>query len=518
MLFNSYEFIYIFFPLFIGGIWLLSFLKRPRLILGWLILTSLVFYGVWDGKFLLLLLLSITVNWLIGLLIQKERNKLETGMSQSLRLLLIIGIVFNLGLLGYFKYANFLIDSINNFGTSLERIDDLILPLGISFFTFEQISYLVGIATNKGKGESFPNFLLFVTFFPHLIAGPILTADELISQFRFFNYRLNTRNLAIGFTVFAIGLFKKAVIADSVARYSSPVFEAAYQGESISMLLAWQAAIGYTLQLYFDFSGYSDMAIGLSKMVNIELPMNFFSPYKSISIGDFWRRWHISLSRFLRDYLYIPLGGSRQGEKRQYFNLIVTMSLGGLWHGANWTFAIWGILHGLFLCIDHAWRQLQKRRGWTLQTWPHLLAAKALTFLAIVVTWVIFRGRTLAESGMIIKGMLGLNGVILPDQFFRKLGFLTNFGLSFGSIDKHYSLLGAYFMIGLLVIVMWLPNVYEFLVNESVCLDVYKHLHESKPAWWTWKPTLPYAILTLLFFAFGLNYCSNLSEFLYFQF
>jgi alginate O-acetyltransferase complex protein AlgI len=321
MLFNSYDFIFVFLPISLVGFWLLSTLKNDFLLVSWLSIISLIFYFVWSPKFLLLLLLVVAANWVLGSFLSQQKstnlqNDLGCEVSGRVNLILILGIGLNLILLGYFKYSNFLIDIVNSIGIRQGSIDNLILPLGISFYTFEQISYLVRIVNGKGQPYSWSRFLLFVGFFPHLIAGPILNADELINQFRRMNYRLDWRNLAIGFTVFAIGLFKKAVIADSVAIYATPIFNAADAGTSISFLLAWQAAIAYTLQLYFDFSGYSDMAIGLAKMFNIKLPMNFFSPYQAVSISDFWRRWHISLGRFLRDYLYIPLGGSRQGELR----------------------------------------------------------------------------------------------------------------------------------------------------------------------------------------------------------
>jgi len=507
-------------PVALGGFFLISYLGIPSLVTTWLILISAVFYAYWDSLFFLLLLFSIATNWLISKAIVKLRSELSDGQSMTpmIRGVLCLGIVFNLSLIGYFKYANFFIGIINSLGASLGEISGLILPLGISFYTFEQISYLIGVATGRGKHYSINQFIIFVTFFPHLIAGPILSAEELIPQFRSLNYRFNVRNLALGLTLFAVGLFKKTVLADFVAGYATPIFIAADKGELISFLSAWQGAIAYTLQLYFDFSGYSDMAIGLAKLFNIKLPINFFSPYKAISIGDFWRRWHITLSRFLRDYLYIPLGGSRQGELRRYINLMLTMLLGGLWHGANWTFVLWGSLHGMYLCIDHGWQRLLKLRGWQVPSnWLTQLAARALTFLAIVVSWVLFRADTLAGAKRILSGMAGLTGIILPEKLATKLHALSHFGITFGT-DYFRGFQSAAMILGLLAGVLLLPNIYELMRYEKLALDVYRHLEKVSSSWWIWRPTTFWAIFAGILFSFGVGFCSDRSEFLYFHF
>ncbi|MDF5714784.1 MAG: MBOAT family protein [Rhizonema sp. NSF051] len=469
----------------------------------------------------MLLLLSIAVNWLIGEVLVRLRAKQPDAqsMTSAIRAVLFLGIAFNLGLIGYFKYINFFIDTVNSLGATLGKINGLVLPLGISFYTFEQISYLVGVVIGKGQSYGLPRFLLFVTFFPHLIAGPILSAGELIPQFRSLNYRFNARSLALGFTVFTIGLFKKTVLADSVAGYATPIFEAADHGQVISFFLSWQAAIAYTLQIYFDFSGYSDMAIGLARLFNIKLPINFFSPYKAISISDFWRRWHISLSRFLRNYLYIPLGGSRQGQIRCYLNLLITMLLGGLWHGANWTFLLWGGLHGIYLCIDRGWQQFLKHRNWKAPS-DRLsrILAQALTFLAVVISWVLFRSETLEGAKRILHGMTGLDGLILPEGYAKRWQMLTRFGVEFDTIDNFGSIQGVAFILSLLIAVFLLPNVYEFMKGEPVALDVYQHLDNKASPWWGWKPKLLYAVLTGILFCMGVGFCSSRSEFLYFQF
>jgi D-alanyl-lipoteichoic acid acyltransferase DltB (MBOAT superfamily) len=520
MLFNSYEFIFIFIPITLIGFWYLSRWQKPSLVLGWLIFSSLIFYLLWKPRFILILLFSVGVNWAIGNNLTRQWKNISDSIKPplSVKLLLISGISFNLGLLGYFKYSNFFIDTINQLGFNLPNIENLVLPLGISFYTFEQISYLVGVASGRSPSYSLPRYLLFVTFFPHLIAGPILTADELVPQFRLLNYRLDFRNLAIGFTVFSVGLFKKAVIADSIAGYATPVFNAADGGEGISFFLAWQAAIAYTLQLYFDFSGYSDMAIGLAKMVNIKLPINFFSPYQAISIGDFWRRWHITLSRFLRDYLYIPLGGSRRGEARRYINLCLTMLLGGLWHGASWGFVLWGGLHGVYLCIDHGWRQLLQRRGLKLEAWYHYWAARFLTLGAIVVSWVIFRAKTLNGAGRILTGMVGGNGFVLPPDLLEPLRALSNIGIRFEPLSYYGDLAGQLLLLAVLSVTLFLPNLYQFMASEPVALDVYRHLDGRTPTWYSWRPNLVFSCLTFGLFMTGLIFCRQASEFLYFQF
>lgn len=520
MLFNSYDFILLLLPIGLLGFSLLSLFKKTVLLDGWLILISLAFYYVWSPKYLILLVFSITVNWLIGRELDKHltSDRATPSLKQKARLYLILGIIFNLGLLGYFKYSNFFIQTANGLGLSIPQIRNLILPLAISFYTFQQISYLAGIFTKKGKTHSFLRYFLFVIFFPQLIAGPIVNPEEMIPQFRKLKGGLNAQNLSLGITIFAIGLFKKAVIADSIARHASPVFLVADNGGAVSFFLAWQAAIAYTLQLYFDFSGYSDMAIGLALMFNIKLPINFFSPYKAVSVGDFWRRWHISLGRFLRDYLYIPLGGSRKGEGRRYGNLLVTMLLGGLWHGANWTFVLWGGLHGLYLCIDHGWKQFLKQRGLAFEAGYQVWLARLLTLLAVVISWVIFRAETLAGGWRILVGMAGGSGFILPVAWQPQLGFLSSIGMQFAPLNHYAPSNGLLLILGALALTLFLPNLYQFMSRESVGLDIYRHLTDYQPKWYAWRPNFIYAFCGAVLFLTAMIFCSQPSEFLYFQF
>jgi alginate O-acetyltransferase complex protein AlgI len=337
---------------------------------------------------------------------------LAEGAPENLRprrLLFALSIGFNLVLLGYFKYTNFFVANLDAVTGLDMTVGKIILPLGISFFTFTQIAFLADVYRGEAYEPKFVHYLLFVTYFPHLIAGPILHHKEMMPQFaRPETYQFNTANLLTGCVIFIIGLFKKAVLADGIAVYAAPVFNAAAEGQHFLVQDAWAGALAYTYQLYFDFSGYCDMAIGASLMFGIALPLNFDSPYKSRSIVEFWRRWHMTLSRFLRDYLYIPLGGSRKGGARRYVNLFITMLLGGLWHGAGWTFVIWGALHGLYLAINHAFTAIRARLIPGAPTRVGSAASWLLTFLAVVVGWVFFRAETWDSALRILAGMANM--------------------------------------------------------------------------------------------------------------
>jgi len=353
MLFNSYSFIFVYLPLvLLGAAWLGW--KLPKLVVPWLGMASLAFYGVWNVRFVSLLLASIVFNYAAASLISRYR----TDAPARSRRVLTAAVAADLILLGYYKYANFFIATVNEAtGSSLQALD-LILPLGISFFTFTQIAFLVDAYRGVARERSFQRYLLFVTYFPHLIAGPVLHHQQVMPQFNEENLRrLRLTNFTLGVTIFIVGLAKKVLVADALAEYASPIFNASRDGAMLGLVESWIGALAYTFQLYFDFSGYSDMAIGISLMLNVQLPLNFNSPYKATSIIDFWRRWHMTLSAFLRDYLYVPLGGSRRGRPRRYLNLLITMLLGGFWHGAGWTFIVWGALHGAYLLVNHAWRR-----------------------------------------------------------------------------------------------------------------------------------------------------------------
>jgi D-alanyl-lipoteichoic acid acyltransferase DltB (MBOAT superfamily) len=390
VLFNSFAFLFGFLPVALAAYHGLRIYGKQEWAKCALLLASLFFYGWWDVRYLPLIIISVLVNFVIGLILGQKIN-----LRQSI---LIVGIIFNLGLLGYYKYANFFLTNLTELtGLSL-TVRSIILPLGISFFTFQQIAYIVETSRDGGCERNIVNYGLFVIFFPHLIAGPITNPREMLPQFKIAGgRRLEVNQLNVGMVLLVLGLAKKVVIADTLALFANPIFSAAEAAQTVGASAAWMAALAYTFQLYFDFSGYSDMAIGLGLLFGIHLPVNFASPYKSKSIVEFWRRWHITLSRFLRNYIYIPLGGNRKGRGHRYLNLMLTMGLGGLWHGAGWTFMAWGLLHGVYLVINNVWFRIGKPL-------PSLLAW-ASTFLAAVIGWVLFRAATFSGAMQIFKGM-----------------------------------------------------------------------------------------------------------------
>src|SRR4030081_1504621 len=345
MLFNSYLFIFLFLPIALIGYFALGRLGNLAPVM-WLALASLCFFPGSNWQFVLLLLASVAFNYGIGLLLISGRLRPLPRFA-----VLTIGVAGDLLVLGTFKYAGFLAANLNAI-LSTGFTGNILLPVGISFYTFTQIAFLVDAYRGKVARYRLPDYVLFVTYFPHLIAGPILHHKDMIPQFeRAAAKRPDAHMILCGLIIFAIGLFKKTCLADGI----QPLVTLAFGPNAPSFDQAWIGALAYTFQLYFDFSGYSDMAIGISLMFGIFLPLNFNSPYKAMSIIDFWRRWHMTLSQFLRDYLYIPLGGNRRGRILRYANLMITMVLGGLWHGAAWTFGAWGALHGAVLCINHAW-------------------------------------------------------------------------------------------------------------------------------------------------------------------
>ena len=417
MLFNSFEFIFLFLPItFI----LYYLLLHNRLFMGAkaiLVVASLFYYAWWKLEYLPVILLTLIFNYVIGNLLSRA----DFRKSLSRKGTLIFGIFINIALLGYYKYSNFLIDNINALTQSSIGMVELSLPLAISFFTFTQIAYLIDCYKGDVKEYDFVNYSLFVTFFPHLLAGPIVHHKEMMPQFSSkWNYAMKHKNIAVGLFLFSIGLFKKVVIADTFSGWANLGFDKA---EYLNMIEAWVTSLSYTFQLYFDFSGYTDMALGVALLFNIRLPINFNSPYKAVDIKDFWRRWHITLSRFMRDYIYIPLGGNRFGNYRTYNNLIITFVIGGLWHGAGWTFLFWGALHGLALSVHRFWNGLGLRM-------PRYLAW-FVTFNFVNVGWVFFRANTWDDAIKVIKGMF-MGDFILSEGWIDRLGFLQEYGVQFG--------------------------------------------------------------------------------------
>lgn len=507
MLFNSYEFLFLYLPLTFAAFFLLARVDE-RLAAAWLALASIGFYGWWNPIYVPLLLGSIGFNFALG-------RAIAEAAGPRRRMLLTLAVAGDLLLLGYFKYANFFLDVANTLGGSHLHFAPIVLPLGISFFTFTQIAFLVDTYRGEVREYRFVHYLLFVTYFPHLIAGPVLHHKEMMPQFALAStYRISAENVAIGLSIFTLGLVKKVLLADSVALHASPVFAAAAQGATPTLLEAWCGALAYALQLYFDFSGYSDMAIGGSRLFGIVLPLNFNSPYQAESIAEFWRRWHMTLSRFLRDYLYIPLGGNRHGTLRRHLNLMLTMLLGGLWHGAGWTFVVWGGLHGAYLVVNHGWETLRARLGFAGRSRAWRIAARALTFLAVLVGWVFFRAESFGAAFRILAGMAGLNGVVLPEAWLaawpaQLVPAARGAGLAFGTLDLFAGRSAVGWIAGLLAIVWFAPN------SQAIAAGLLNTAARS-----AWRPRLGigWGLLCGLGALAAIASMNRVSEFLYFQF
>lgn len=530
MLFNSSEFIGLFLPFIVVVVWFCHRKQWSQLALWGLIVGSGFFYAYWQYTYLFLLVGSIVFNYCWG-------EHLLNAQRYRSRWLLGLGVGANLALLGYFKYCDFLIVSFNQvIGTEWPALD-IVLPLAISFFTFQQIAYLVDTYREPRQAEqrySFAQYCLFIAFFPQLIAGPIVHHAQLIPQFSS-AWRIESERCLQGFSIFVVGLFKKVVIADSLAVFANPVFAEAASGGTLTFIEAWGGALAYTFQLYFDFSGYSDMAIGLAAMLGIRLPINFNSPYKATSISDFWRRWHITLSVFLRDYLYISLGGNRSGAIRRYANLLVTMVLGGLWHGAGWTFLIWGGLHGMYLMLNHAWRafrhavwlkhthgseqSIRRSKGWRA---TGKIMSIALTFLCVVLAWVYFRSETIAGANSMLYSMVGGYGITLPSSLSGSLSFLQSWHVDFG-VAARYDVLPIGQASPWLLLSAWivwgLPNVAQLCPSALL-----QQADNPKPVGGRWLGWLRWRLSWYWGFWVGIALiavlvCMNrTSEFLYFQF
>jgi alginate O-acetyltransferase complex protein AlgI len=501
MLFNSFAFIFVFLPL----TWAAAMAARKaggiRLALAAICVASLVFYAMWDVRYLPVLLGSIGVNFWLGRRILWARGRND---GRAAGRWLTAGIAFNLLVLGFFKYSYFIVSNIASaLGAQLPFMP-LILPLAISFVTFQKIAYLADCHRGAVVRHDALNYLFFVSFFPQLIAGPIVHHRALIAQVDRAANPLFEEPAARGVALFffAVGLFKKVVLADSLARYTTPVFELA-RHSAPSCAGAWQAMLAYTLQLYFDFSGYSDMAIGLALLFGFRLPVNFSSPYQATSLIDFWRRWHITLSAFLRDYLYIPLGGNRMGGPWHYRNLLITMFLGGLWHGADWTFIVWGATHGILLLINHAWRALLVRTIRLNAIWracPRILPA-GVTFTCVALAWVVFRAQDLAAAGRIFAA--------LPPTGFRTTSEWPNPDDLFEAFLAVREPAG-WLWIGLGLAIVWMmPN--------AVRLAAYDPMPNAP---WRGRPGVTIGLLTGLAFWVALKWMAVQppTEFLYFNF
>lgn len=494
MIFNSYVFIFIFLP----TTWLMFHYGRTKLGVGFafraLSVSSLIYYAWWNPLFAFLPLASATFNFLWGKRISRTEKPKRWVFS---------GIILNLLLLAYFKYAIFFIENLNLIIASPCEFPKIILPIGISFFTFQQITYLADLGKGDDPNYSFSDYLLFVTFFPQLIAGPIVHHKEMMPQFQAVSSGDTQRNLSLGMTLFVIGLSKKVLIADTLAPYATMTFGHAADGVAINILSAWIAAFAYSFQLYFDFSGYSDMALGIGAMFGIFLPVNFLSPYKSASLIEFWRRWHISLSRFLKEYLYIPLGGNRAGRARMLLNLLLTMVIGGLWHGANWTFVLWGFIHGAGLALVHVFSKYLKI-GSSKQL--HVkLSLVTLTFLFVVLSWVLFRAESFSAAQNMYATMFAINGLVLPVE----LNETYPNALFAGDISRTH------------IVHVILAGLIAFFAPNSMQIIHFPKFKLPSPQSSTrlrWRSSRLWAIFTILLFVSCLLNMSSLSEFLYYQF
>jgi len=500
MPFNSYPFLLVFLPLVVAGnIWLLRRQGR-RAAMVFLILASLLFYGWWNPRYLGLLGLSVLGNFALGRALSAGRAR----SGRASRGLLVLGVGANLALLAYFKYGAFIADIAEL--TLLRRwFAHVVLPLGISFITFQKIAYLVDAYRGETAEHDFLEFCCFVLFFPQLVAGPIAHHSEIIPQLQRDSPRFDLDEVCRGLSLLSFGLFKKVVIADQVAVYASQMFDAAALGRAPDLVQAWGGTLSYGLQLYFDFSGYSDMAIGLGWLFGIKLPSNFDSPYQASSMVEFWRRWHITLSRFLRDYVYIPLGGNRHGAPRRYGNVLLTMTLGGLWHGASWTFVAWGALHGLYLVVNHGFRAVS--RGWSWPQSPRLVPGyRLLTLVAVSVAWVLFRAPSFACARTVWAGMAGLHGASLPADL--AMSFVQLFAVKAQFAKLLFPSAGLVWLAILLPVVLFAPNALALTSRADT---------PSGPRL-RWAPSALWATLTAVALVISLMSVHHVVRFVYFQF
>jgi alginate O-acetyltransferase complex protein AlgI len=548
MLFNSYHFIFLYLPVVLAGFYVLNLFSRTAAIV-WLGAASLFFYGSWDWRYLPLLLGSVFFNYGMSILLMRDDER----WPPRLRLFAVMFAVgVNLAALGYYKYANFLVDNLDLALPHPVLLAKIVLPIGISFFTFTQIAFLIDTYVREAREPRFSNYLLFVTYFPHLIAGPIIHHAEMMPQFQHREAGPITENIAIGLSIFVIGLFKKAVIADSVASFASPAFDGVHHGAVLPLVAAWSAPIAYTFQLYFDFSGYSDMAIGLSQMFGIRLPLNFDSPLKARSIIEFWQRWHMTLTRYLRLYIYTPVAtkimswrmdhgygiGRQDTRSLGGFAAMVavplfgTMGLAGIWHGAGTQFLVFGLLHGAYLTVNHAWRTFQRpaKPSNAIITKMFVVRDVALTFIAVVVANVFFRASSVHDAWSILRSMVGLNGLDLPAGLtgsaaapFAQMGTQTDASLPF---FEGWNEVAAF---ALLFFIVWaLPNTQQLIAGFTQNLDnrVTSPVRDlpflarifSFGSLLEWRPNISSAVAVGALAAIACLNLHHVSEFLYFEF
>jgi alginate O-acetyltransferase complex protein AlgI len=498
MSFNSYSFIFIFLPVALLGFYLTNKMKGRQWCMVWLIGVSLFFYGLWNWVLVLLIIGSVLLNYIFGIFINRNRVN-----ERNLKKILYLGIACNLSLLIIFKYYGVYKNlNLQAFESVFEL--DLIVPVAVSFFTFQQIIYLVEVSRGNLSGIKFLNYFLYVTFFPQLINGPIIRPNEFFPQLREENIPgVKVDRLAAGLTLISCGLFKKIVLADGIARYSNSAFDAVAQGAVLNLAEAWSGVLSFTMQIYFDLSGYSDIAIGIACIFGLRFPFNFESPYKASSLIDFWHRWHMTLSRFFRDYLYIPLGGNRDGSLKRAGNILIIMLIGGIWHGTAFSFVFWGAAHGVCLVINHLWRQMCGLLNFSLQRKNILIeiVSRMGTFLIVAVLWVFFRAENSEVALSILQSLLGLHEPIISDFNNVKI-----------SEDRLW----------LLLLIVWiLPNMKEIM---SVYFDADKtfglvgHIEKSKQRWYHWYPNTWWAAFATILFVISVLELTQSRQFIYTQF
>src|SRR5215469_1593248 len=519
MLFNSYDFLFTFLPVSLCGFFLLGVVSRTWA-LRWLILASLTFYAWWRPVNVLIIGPSILINFAFAKLLLRLNQ--DDGSRRASKAVLLLGISLNVLFLGFFKYTDFIFGTINDVFAANLVLKHIILPLGISFITFQKIAFLIDIQAGRVRSFTFQDYCTFVLFFPQLIAGPIVHYREMMPQFHAVSCRFDKENVAVGLTLLVLGLFKKVVLADKIAPLVTPIYDNAAAGGRISFLLAWMAAIGFTLQIYFDFSGYTDMALGLARFFGIRLPPNFDSPLRASSIIDFWLRWNMTLTRFLTAYIYNPLVlflTRRRLEKGQpgfggrnttvgafvsllMFPIVITMFVSGLWHGAGYGFIIWGLLHGFYLTINHGWRVVAARWWPNRAIYDRIMkpAGLVLTFVAVAVAMVFFRAPTITSAIDLVKGIVGLNGIAVPQALFVHLGPLANAFHSIGVIadgswNSRDFVKAAIWISGLMFVALACPNTLQILARYEPALGV-----KSQPTKLLigriteWSASLPWAI------------------------
>ncbi len=545
MLFNSYEFIFVFLPATLAGFFALGIFSRIAA-LRWVIFASLAFYALWRPLNVVIIAPSILINFILARALQRLAN--DEKRTLVARLVLLLGLAFNIAFLGYFKYIDFGLSTVNDvFGKHL-LLTHVILPLGISFITFQKIAFLIDVHAGRVKSFTLQDYCLFVLFFPQLIAGPIVHYREMMPQFHGASCRFDKENFAVGLTLLSFGLFKKVVLADHIATVVSPIYNQAASGGGTSLLLAWAAAIGFTLQIYFDFSGYTDMALGAARFFGVRLPQNFNSPLKASSIIDFWLRWHITLTRFLTAYIYNPLtlwltrrrltkglrglaGPNTTIGAFAYllmFPLLVTMFISGLWHGAGYGFVIWGLIHGFYLTINHAWRLIRPQLWYDKQSYERVMRPIGwlLTFIAVAAAMVFFRSPTISGATDLMKGLIGQNGIALPQEIYNHFGPLAGWLRGAGVTSVSPELWSAQefgsmlkWTLALMLVALVCPNTLQVLDRYEPALGVKPPTTDpANRRIFEWNPSLPWAIGMSIVVAIGIFSLGGNSEFLYWQF